>query len=96
MTRGRLRLFLLVGELAIARDPEHHRLGLPLTGSPIESTIEQINRRVKGSKKFWSRSTSEVVLQLRADYLSNSAPLDAFWFRHQARQTGSNAYNQAT
>jgi hypothetical protein len=76
--------------------PEYRRLGLPLTSSHIESTIKQINRRVKGTEKFWSQPTSEVVLQLRADYLSDSAPLDAFWLRHQASQTGSNAYNQAS
>jgi hypothetical protein len=75
--------------------PEYRRLGLPLTSSHIESTIKQINRRVKGSEKFWLRSTSEAVLQLRADYLSDSAPLDSFWLRHQARQTGTNAYTQA-
>ena len=75
--------------------PEYRRLGLPLTSSHIESTIKQINRRVKGTEKFWSQPTCEVVLQLRADYLSDSAPLDAFWLRHQASQTGSNAYNQA-
>ena len=57
--------------------PEYRRLGLPLTSSHIESTIKQINRRVKGSEKFWLRSTSEAVLQLRADYLSDSAPLVA-------------------
>ena len=76
--------------------PEYRRLGLPLTSSHIESTIKQINRRVKGSEKFWLRSTSEAVLQLRADYLSDSTPLDSFWLRHQARQTGANAYTQAT
>jgi len=76
--------------------PEDRRPGLPLTSSHLESTVKQINRRVKGTEKFWSQSTSEVVLQLRADYLSDSAPLEAFWLRHQASQTGSTAYNQAT
>lgn len=76
--------------------PEYRRLGLPLTSSHIESTIKQINRRVKGSEKFWLQPTCEAILQLRADYLSDSAPLDAFWLRHQASQTGSSAYNQAT
>lgn len=75
--------------------PEYRRLGLPLTSSHIESTIKQINRRVKGTEKFWSQPTSEAVLQLRADYLSDSAPLESFWLRHQARQTGVNAYAQA-
>jgi len=75
--------------------PEYRRLGLPLTSSHIESTIKQIAARVKGSEKFWSRPTSEAVLQLRADYLSDSAPLQSFWLRHQARQTGINAYRHA-
>jgi hypothetical protein len=69
--------------------PEYRRLGLPLTSSHIESTIKQINRRVKGTEKFWSQPTSESILQLRADYLSDSAPLAPFWLRHQARQTGA-------
>lgn len=74
--------------------PEYRRLGLPLTSSHIESTIKQINRRVKGTEKFWSRSTSEAILQLRADYLSDSSPLTSFWLRRQAGQTGVNAYAQ--
>ncbi len=76
--------------------PEYRRLGLPLTSSHIESTIKQINRRVKGSEKFWSKATSESVLQLRADYLSDSGPLGSFWLRHQACQTGANTYTQTT
>lgn len=75
--------------------PTYRRLGLPLSSSHIESTIKQINRRVKGTEKFWSQPTSAVILQLRADYLSDSAPLDSFWLRHQARQTGANTYTQA-
>ena len=76
--------------------PEYRRLGLPLTSSHIESTIKQINRRVKGTEKFWSQSSSEAVLQLRADYLSDSAPLISFWLRHQVRQTGANTYALTT
>jgi hypothetical protein len=76
--------------------PQYRRLGLPLTSSQIESTIKQINRRVKGSEKFWLQSTAEAVLQLRADYLSDSTPLDSFWLRHQAHQTGGNTYAQTT
>jgi len=75
--------------------PKYRRLGLPLTSSHIESTIKQINRRVKGTEKFWSQPNSEAVLQLRADYLSDSAPLDSFWRRYQTRQTGTNAYSHA-
>lgn len=63
---------------------EYRHLGFPLTSSHIESTIKQINRRVKGSEKFWLQTTSESFLRLRADYLSDSTPLDSFWLRHQA------------
>ena len=76
--------------------PEYRRLGLPLTSSHIESTIKQIAARVKGSEKFWCRPSGEAVLQLRADCLSDSRPLQSFWLRHQARQTGANTYNQVT
>lgn len=76
--------------------PEYRRLGLPLTSSHIESTIKQIATRVKGSEKFWTRRVGEAILQLRADYLGDSQPLNAFWLRHQARQTGTNAYRHAT
>lgn len=74
--------------------PEYRRQGLPLTSSHIESTIKQINRRVKGTEKFWSEPLSEAVLQLRADYLSDSQPIAAFWLRRQASQTGANAYKK--
>jgi hypothetical protein len=33
---------------------EYRRQGLPITSTLIESTIKQINRRVKGTEKFWS------------------------------------------
>lgn len=75
--------------------PQYRRQGLPLTSSHIESAIKQINHRVKGTEKFWRRDSGEVVLQLRADCLSDSKPLAAFWQRWQTQQTGSNRY-QAT
>ena len=75
--------------------PQYRRLGLPLTSSHIESTIKQMNHRVKGSKKFWCRQTGEAVLQLRADSLSDSRPLAAFWNRWQSQQTGANRYQTA-
>ncbi len=52
--------------------PEYRKQGLPLTSSHIESTVKLINRRIKGSEKFWLREASECVLQLRADFLSDS------------------------
>lgn len=37
----------------------------------VESAIKRINRRVKGSEKFWSEPGAEAILQLRADYLTH-------------------------
>jgi hypothetical protein len=75
--------------------PDYRKQGLPITSAHIESTVKLINRRVKGSEKFWDRAASEAVLQLRADYLSDSNPMADFWRRYHANQTGSNAYNNA-
>ncbi len=75
--------------------PQYRRLGMPLTSSHIESTIKQINHRVKGTEKFWRHDSGEAVLQLRADSLSDSRPLDAFWNRWQTAQTGANRYQAA-
>jgi len=75
--------------------PLYRQQGLPLTSSHIESTVKQINQRIKGTEKFWRRDSGEAVLQLRADALSDSAPLEQFWHRWQARQTGANRYHTA-
>ena len=72
--------------------PDYRRQGLPLTSARIESTIKLINRRIKGTEKFWGKETSESILQLCADYLSDSDPMTRFWARYHANQTGSNAY----
>ena len=76
--------------------PAYRMQGLPITSSHIESTVKLINRRIKGSEKFWLQPESECVLQLRADHLSDSNPLKPFWLRWQADQTGSNQYQTAT
>jgi hypothetical protein len=75
--------------------PAYRQQGLPITSAHIESTVKLINRRIKGTEKFWGRETSEGVLQLRADYLSDSNPMAGFWRRYHANQTGSNAYQNA-
>jgi len=36
----------------------------------VESLIKQFNHRVKGTEKFWTESGAELVLQVRAAYLS--------------------------
>lgn len=73
----------------------YRRQGLPLTSSLMESAVKQVNQRVKGTEKFWSESGAEALLQLRADHLSDGAPLDAFWERRQAAATGQRRYRRA-
>jgi hypothetical protein len=50
--------------------PRYRCLGLPTSSAPVESTIKQINRRVKGSEKFWLDGGAEAILQVRAAYIS--------------------------
>ncbi len=75
--------------------PEYRRQGLPLTSAHIESTVKQLNRRIKGSEKYWSERGGEAVLQLAADQLSTSRPLDAFWRERPCRQPGYRTYAKA-
>jgi len=73
----------------------YRREGLPITSSHIESTIKQINRRVKGTEKFWSAGGAEALLQLAADYLSEANPLTTFWRERPSLATGQRHYQAA-
>lgn len=73
----------------------YRKLGLPITSSPIESTVKQINYRLKGSEKFWTRAGAEALLQLRADQLSDTAPLDSYWVRRLRQTSGTRTYVRA-
>lgn len=77
------------------RYAEYRRQGLPLMSSHVESVIKQVNYRVKGTEKFWSEEGAEAILQLRADYLSETEPLAAFWQRRQAAMTGQRRYRRS-
>jgi len=68
--------------------------GLPITSSHMESLMKRINQRVKGTEKFWCEAGAEAILQLRADLLSDDRPLDAFWERRQASETGQRRYRK--
>lgn len=70
----------------------YRRQGLPITSSLMESVV---NRRVKGTEKFWSEDGAEALLQLRADQLSDDQPLEAFWQRRQEAATGQRRYRPA-
>jgi hypothetical protein len=72
----------------------YRRQGLPITSSAIESTIKQINRRVKGSEKFWDQG-AEPLLQLAADHLSQTEPLRPFWRQRPRRLSPMRCYQAA-
>jgi len=59
--------------------PRYRCLGLPTSSAPVESVIKQLNRRVKGSEKFWLRSGAENILQVRAAYLSEDERTERLW-----------------
>ncbi len=59
--------------------PRYRREGLPITSSPMESLIKQINHRVKGTEMFWnSTNGAEAILQLRAAHLCEDGRLDDY------------------
>jgi hypothetical protein len=72
--------------------PEYRRQGLAITSCHVESTVKQLNYRVKGSEMFWTDEGAEALLQLSADLLSDSRPLDTLWSRRAARMTGYRMY----
>jgi hypothetical protein len=77
------------------RYDEYRKQGLPLMSSYVESTVKQINYRVKGTEKFWTEPGAEALLQLRADYLSDDEPLEDFWRRREAAATGQRRYRRS-
>jgi hypothetical protein len=70
---------------------EYRKAGLPITSSLVESTVKQINHRVKGTEKFWTEEGAEAILQLRADQLS-AETMDGFWERREANVSGQRRY----
>ncbi|OWK39765.1 hypothetical protein [Fimbriiglobus ruber] len=70
------------------RYADYRRLGLPIVSSYVESAVKQFNYRVKGTEKFWREVGAEEMLQLRADYLSDDEPMEEFWVRRQASESG--------
>ena len=77
--------------------PEYRRLGLPISSAPVESTIKQINRRVKGSEKFWLTTGAEAMLQLRSAQLSQDDRWRRNWQRRRPhhRAAASHRLSQA-
>jgi hypothetical protein len=77
--------------------PRYRRLGLPVSSAAVESTIKQINRRVKGTEKFWLEGGAEAVLQLRAAHLSEDGRAEDYWSRPRpyARAAGQGSLRPA-
>jgi hypothetical protein len=71
--------------------PDYRRQGLPISSAPVESAIKQLNRRVKGSEKFWLTGGAEAILQVRAAYLSEDGRAESYWARPRpyARAVGN-------
>lgn len=70
---------------------EYRKAGLPITSSAMESTIKQINRRLKGTEKFWSGG-ADPIFHLVADRLSQTTATDKFWVRRLDRLIESASY----
>jgi hypothetical protein len=63
--------------------PGYRRFGLPVTSSLAESLVKQINKRVKGTEKFWNDGPSgEAILQLCAGVISDGDRLQK-WIRNR-------------
>jgi len=77
--------------------PRYRRLGLPVSSAAVESTIKQINRRIKGTEKFWLEGGAEAVLQPRAAHLSEDGRAEDYWSRPRpyARAAGQGSLRPA-
>jgi hypothetical protein len=74
--------------------PKYRREGLPITSCHVESTIKRINRRMKGTEKFWDAG-AEPLLHLVADYLSPVEERDRYWSARPERLSSQRCYHQA-
>jgi hypothetical protein len=86
----------LKNNAARMRYDDYRRAGLPIMTSAVESVIKRINQRVKGSEKFWSEPGAEAILQLRADYLSETEIMSGFWSAREAQASGGRPYRRAS
>ena len=58
--------------------PAYRQAGLPITSCLIESQVKEMNKRVKGSEKFWNDGTEgEAILQVKASLISDDERLSA-------------------
>jgi hypothetical protein len=74
------------------RYDDYRRQGLPIMTSAVESAIKMMNKRVKGSEKFWSEPGAEAILQLRADELGETETMSRFWLEREAQASSGRPY----
>lgn len=74
---------------------EYRREGLPIMTGAVESVIKMMNKRVKGSEKFWSDRGAEAILQLRADSLGETETMSRFWLEREANAGIRRPYRRA-
>ena len=77
------------------RYDDYRRQGLPIMTSAVESVIKMMNKRVKGSEKFWSEPGAEAILQLRADYLGETETMSRFWLEREVQASSHRPYRRA-
>lgn len=59
--------------------PRYRKLGLPCSSAPVESTVKQFSRRLKGTEKFWLDGGAEAIAQVCAACLSGDDRLERLW-----------------
>ena len=91
MPARRRRVFRKARAIFGMNYPAYRKQGLPVTSTYVESTVKQINRRMKGTEKFWSHGV-ESMLTLVADHLSDTPTLPRFWRSRPYRLTGCRGY----
>ena len=57
----------------------YRKLGLPISSAAVESVMKQMNKRMKGTEKFWLEGGAEAMVQIRAAYLSEDGRADRYW-----------------
>jgi hypothetical protein len=83
-----------VSSIGLCGYDDYRRQGLSIMTSAVESVIKMMNKRVKGSEKFWSEPGAEAILQLRADYLGETETMSRFWLEREAQATSHRPYRR--
>jgi hypothetical protein len=63
--------------------PTYRAKGWPIGSGPVESACKRVvGQRLKGAGRRWGEDGAEAVCRLRALFLSEPGPWDAFWRRN--------------